>query len=238
MNMSSASAHRSTFATGAPSCMENAPSFGGFRNATTTWPALSFKAMGKLVPLPVGQFAIAFPAARSMTTIAWLAGSLTKIRFARRSSWKLSGCALSSISATLFRLVGSMTANAPWPYATPLATCKVSEPLRPVQARNDLHDLVGIEIDDRNRVVFELGDKQTITREIDRQVVDAAANFAQRDFPFEQEERFISPTRRNEESARNRQRRGQRFHGIVSSFSVIPTSAFLVVIAPMLQKFV
>src|SRR5215469_9682271 len=58
MNMSSASAHRSTFATGAPSAMENAPSFAGFRNATTTWPALSFKAMGKLVPprRPVRHF--------------------------------------------------------------------------------------------------------------------------------------------------------------------------------------
>jgi hypothetical protein len=69
-------------------------------------------------------------------------------------------------------------------------------------------------------------------------VVDAAANFAQRDFPFEQEKRFIGPTRRNEESARNRKRRDQRFHGIVSSFSVISASAFLVAIAPMLQRFV
>jgi len=69
-------------------------------------------------------------------------------------------------------------------------------------------------------------------------MVDAAANFAQRDFPFEQEERFIGPTRRNEESARNRKRHGKRFHGIVSSFPVISASAFLIVIAPMLQRFV
>src|SRR5260221_375120 len=109
--MSSASAHRSTFATGAPSSMENAPSFAGFRNATTTCPALSFKAMGKLLPLPVGQLAAAFPAARSTTAMAWLAGSLTKMRLVLRSSWKLSGCALSSISATLLRLTRSTTAK-------------------------------------------------------------------------------------------------------------------------------
>src|SRR5215831_10691351 len=102
--------------------------------------------MGKLVPLPAGQFATSFPAARSTTTIAWLAGSFTKIRVVLRSSWKLSGCAFSSISA---------------------------------------------------------------------------ANFAQRDFPFEQERRFIGPPRRNEESARNRKRRHKRFHRVVSSFSLI-----------------
>jgi hypothetical protein len=57
-------------------------------------------------------------------------------------------------------------------------------------------------------------------------VVDAAANFAQRDFPFEQEKRFIGPTRRNEEGARNRKRCHKRLHRIVSSFSLISTSVF------------
>ncbi len=61
----------------------------------------------------------------------------------------------------------------------------VAKALRLAQTRNDLHDLVGVEVDDRHRVVFELGDKQAIAREIDRQVVDAAANFAQRDFSFQ-----------------------------------------------------
>src|SRR5262249_1553499 len=95
-----------------------------------------------------------------------------------------------------------------------------------VQTRNDLHDLVGIEIDNRHRVVFELGYKQAIAREIDRQMVDAAANFAPRDFPFEQGKGFIRPNRRDGEGARNHKRRRQPLHRIVSSFSLISTSVF------------
>src|SRR5262245_60689932 len=65
--MSSASAHSSTLATAAPSAMEYAASFAGFRNATTTCSAFGYSAMGKLPPSPIGHLATSFRS-RSTTT--------------------------------------------------------------------------------------------------------------------------------------------------------------------------
>jgi hypothetical protein len=61
----------------------------------------------------------------------------------------------------------------------------IAKPLRLLQTGNDLNHFVDIKTDDGHGVVFELGHKKAIALEIDCEMVDAAANLAKRDFPFE-----------------------------------------------------
>jgi hypothetical protein len=72
---------------------------------------------------------------------------------------------------------------------------------------------VRIEIDDGHRVAFELGHKQTVALEIDRQMIDAAANVAKRDFPFKQERR-LAPGLIDEQRAHHCKHHRNQFHGI------------------------
>jgi hypothetical protein len=72
---------------------------------------------------------------------------------------------------------------------------------------------VRIEIDDGHRVASKLGHKQTIALEIDRQMIDAAANVAKRDFPFKQERR-LAPGLIDEQRAHYCKHHRKEPHGI------------------------
>src|SRR5215813_13468080 len=82
----SVSPHAPTAAIALPSRTENTLSCGGFRNATKTRPELSSRAIGKLLPLPIGQLAVCLLAKRSTTAISRACGTFTKMRRSERAS--------------------------------------------------------------------------------------------------------------------------------------------------------
>src|SRR5262249_61754037 len=74
---------------------------------------------------------------------------------------------------------------------------------------------------DRHRVIFELRHEQPTALQIHREVIDASANLAKRDFSLEHEERFFfGPSVRHDKRSRKRERRGQDdLHGTTSCAS-------------------
>jgi hypothetical protein len=72
-------------------------------------------------------------------------------------------------------------------------------------------------------IVFEFGNKQTITLEVDGQVVNAAANLAERDFPLEQERCLLGATRADDERAGDRKRYRKWLHRLFPSSSALPS---------------
>src|SRR5215813_15619700 len=83
---SSVSPHAPTAAIALPSRTENTLSCGGFRNPTKTRPELSSRAIGKLLPLSIGQLAVCLLAKRSTTAISRAFGTFTKMRRSERAS--------------------------------------------------------------------------------------------------------------------------------------------------------
>src|SRR5215467_1788938 len=86
----------------------------------------------------------------------------------------------------------------------------ISEPLWLFQTRDNLNHLVAYQINDRDRVIFELRHEQPTAFQIHRQVIDTPANLAKRDSSLEHEERLLfSRSVRHDKRARKRERHGQ-----------------------------
>ena len=67
----------------------------------------------------------------------------------------------------------------------------VADALRLLQAVNPVNsEFPCLEVDDADAVIAKLGDEQPLSREIDRQVIDAPLHVAERDFRFEAKRRI------------------------------------------------
>jgi hypothetical protein len=57
--------------------------------------------------------------------------------------------------------------------------------LRLTQSGNPLNDFTRLEIDNADSVIAELGDEESLPRQVNRQVIDSTAHFAERDLGFQ-----------------------------------------------------
>src|SRR5262245_37007102 len=98
-----------------------------------------------------------------------------------------------------------MIATVPSPPLQSICCCVITDTLRVLQTRNDLHNLVSIEIDDANRIIFELRHEQTISFEIDCQVINSTSYFTEGNFLFEPQDCVFSKNGSAEQDANNGQ---------------------------------
>src|SRR5262245_2316434 len=61
----------------------------------------------------------------------------------------------------------------------------IADTLRFLQSGNDVPYLARVQIDDRDAVIAELGNEETLPGQIDREVIDAAGDLAERNLGFE-----------------------------------------------------
>src|SRR5262245_6616359 len=98
-----------------------------------------------------------------------------------------------------------MIATVPSPPLQSICCCVITDTLRVLQTRNNLYNLVGIEIDDANRIIFELRHEQPISFEIDCQMINSTAYFTERNFLFEPQDYLFSKNASAEQGANDGQ---------------------------------
>jgi hypothetical protein len=72
---------------------------------------------------------------------------------------------------------------------------RIADPLGLMQTIDLADHLAGLEVEDRNGIGAEFADEQTLAREVDRQVINAAGDFSERDGPLKREARLIGERR-------------------------------------------
>src|SRR5262249_20466152 len=84
-----------------------------------------------------------------------------------------------------------------------ICCCVITDTLRVLQTRNNFYNLVSIEIDDANRIIFELCHEQMISFEIDCQMINSTPYFTERIFLFEPQDCLFSKNGSAEQGTNN-----------------------------------
>jgi hypothetical protein len=93
----------------------------------------------------------------------------------------------------------------------------MAKALRLADAGGNPRYIPAVEFYHRHRVIFEFCYEQPAALEIDRQMIDAAANFTERDFALEHKKRaFLGRCGRNDKRACDHAGYCKEFHGMTS----------------------